>query len=162
MTLPEHQREEGAVSPQGLIWRPGGINRNTTANRERHDGRLLGLLHAVALAAGVAGAGGSLGLMLRVGHGNPFTPAAVGVEIAKDFGIWTSTPTLENSPRLRRETKQAAEGGLSRRSRRLAVAVQVGETAAMRYQVVVAEPVGLPSPEGPGIARAPYTQLLCD
>jgi hypothetical protein len=40
-------------------------------NPRSSDGRLHGLLHAVALTAMVAGAGGSVGLMLWVGHRNP-------------------------------------------------------------------------------------------
>ena len=41
------------------------------ASRGRPDGGFLGLLHAVALIAVVAGALGSAGLMLWVGHRNP-------------------------------------------------------------------------------------------
>ena len=41
------------------------------ASRGRPDGGFLGFLHAVALTAVVAGAGGSVGLMLWVGHRNP-------------------------------------------------------------------------------------------
>jgi hypothetical protein len=41
------------------------------AGRGRPDGGFLGLLHAVALIAVVAGALGSVGLMLWVGHRNP-------------------------------------------------------------------------------------------
>ena len=40
-------------------------------NPRSSEGRLHGLLHAVALTAVVAGAGGSVGLMLWVGHRNP-------------------------------------------------------------------------------------------
>jgi hypothetical protein len=41
------------------------------ANRARPDGGVLGLLRAMALIAVVAGALGSVGLMLWVGHRNP-------------------------------------------------------------------------------------------
>jgi hypothetical protein len=41
------------------------------ANRGGPDGGFLRLLHAVALTAVVFGAGGSVGLMLLVGHRNP-------------------------------------------------------------------------------------------
>ena len=48
---------------------PGKITSN--ASRGRPDGGILGLLRAVALTAVVAGAVGSVGLMLWVGHRNP-------------------------------------------------------------------------------------------
>ncbi len=48
---------------------PGGITSET--NRERSDGGSLALLRAVVMIAVVAGAAGSVGLMLWVGHRNP-------------------------------------------------------------------------------------------
>jgi hypothetical protein len=48
---------------------PGEIT--AKASRGRPDGGFLGLLHGVALTAVVAGAVGSVGLMLWVGHRNP-------------------------------------------------------------------------------------------
>jgi hypothetical protein len=48
---------------------PSGIT--AKANPGRPGGRFLGLLHAVAVAAVVVGAAGSVGLMLWVGHRNP-------------------------------------------------------------------------------------------
>jgi len=56
------------------------------ANRERPDGGLLGLLRAVALVAVVAGALGSFGLMLWVGHRNPSRVLIV------LFAIWDLSP----------------------------------------------------------------------
>jgi len=56
------------------------------ASRGRPDGRYLGLLHAVALTAVVAGAGGSVGLMLWVGHRNPSRLLLV------LFAIWVLAP----------------------------------------------------------------------
>jgi hypothetical protein len=48
---------------------PGEIT--AKASRGRAEGGFTGLLHAVALTALVAGAAGSVGLMLWVGHRNP-------------------------------------------------------------------------------------------
>jgi hypothetical protein len=48
---------------------PGEIT--SKASRGKPDGGFLGPLRAVALIAAVAGAGGSVGLMLWVGHRNP-------------------------------------------------------------------------------------------
>jgi hypothetical protein len=58
------------------------------ANRGRPDGGFLGLLHAVALTAVVAGAGGSVGLMLWVGHRNPSRILLV------LFAIWVLSPFM--------------------------------------------------------------------
>lgn len=63
-------------------------SRKTTseASRGRPDGGLLGLLRAVALIAVVAGAGGSIGLMLWAGHRNPSRLLIV------LFAIWVLSP----------------------------------------------------------------------
>ncbi len=45
--------------------------RTSNASGQRPDGESLGLLRAVAIIAAVAGAAGSVGLMLWVGHRNP-------------------------------------------------------------------------------------------
>jgi hypothetical protein len=58
------------------------------ASRVRPDGGFLGLLHAVALTAVVAGAGGSVGLMLWVGHRNPSRVLLV------LFAIWDLSPFM--------------------------------------------------------------------
>ena len=58
------------------------------ASRGRPDGGFLGLLHAVALTAVVAGAGGSVGLMLWVGHRNPSRVLLV------LFAIWVLAPFM--------------------------------------------------------------------
>src|SRR6266700_2562256 len=58
------------------------------ASRGRPDGGFLGLLHTVALTAVVAGAGGSVGLMLRVGHRNPSRILLV------LFVIWVLSPFI--------------------------------------------------------------------
>jgi hypothetical protein len=58
----------------------------TKASRGRPDGGFLGLLHAVALTAVVAGAVGSIGLMLWVGHRNPSRLLLV------LFAIWDLSP----------------------------------------------------------------------
>ena len=58
------------------------------ASRGRPDGGFLGLLHAVALTAVVAGAGGSVGLMLWVGHRNPSRILLV------LFAIWVLSPFM--------------------------------------------------------------------
>ena len=58
------------------------------ANRGRPDGRFLGLLRAVALIAVVAGALGSVGLMLWVGHRNPSRVLLV------LFAIWDLSPFI--------------------------------------------------------------------
>ena len=58
------------------------------ASRRRPDGGFLGLLHAVALAAVVAGAVGSLGLMFWVGHRNPSHVLLV------LFAIWDLSPFI--------------------------------------------------------------------
>src|SRR5438067_10454864 len=54
------------------------------ANRERSDGRFLGVLRAVGLVAVTAGAVGSLGLMLRAGHPPLFLRVL--------FAIWVLSP----------------------------------------------------------------------
>jgi hypothetical protein len=56
------------------------------ASRGRPDGGFVGVLHAVALTAVVAGAGGSVGLMLWVGHRNPSRVLLV------LFAIWDLSP----------------------------------------------------------------------
>jgi hypothetical protein len=56
------------------------------AIRRRPDGGFLGLLHAVALIAIVVGAGGSVGLMLWIGHRNP-SRVLLGL-----FVIWDLSP----------------------------------------------------------------------
>ena len=56
------------------------------ASRGRPDGGFLGLLRAVALIAVVAGALGSVGLMLWVGHRNPSRVLLV------LFAIWDLSP----------------------------------------------------------------------
>ena len=58
------------------------------ANRGRPDGGFLGLLHAVAPTAVVAGAGGSVALMLWVGHRNPSRILLV------LFAIWVLSPFM--------------------------------------------------------------------
>jgi len=58
------------------------------ASGARLGGGLLGLLHAVALIAVVAGAGGSVGLMLWVGHRNP-SRVLLGL-----FVIWDMSPFI--------------------------------------------------------------------
>jgi hypothetical protein len=58
------------------------------ASRGRPDGGFLGLLHAVALTAVVAGALGSVGLMLWVGHRNPSRVLLV------LFAIWVLAPFM--------------------------------------------------------------------
>jgi hypothetical protein len=58
------------------------------ASRGRPDGGFPGLLHAVALSAVVAGAGGSVGLMLWVGHRNPSRVLLV------LFAIWDLSPFM--------------------------------------------------------------------
>ena len=64
------------------INRPSEIT--AKASRERPDGGFLGLLRAVALIAVVAGAAGSVGLMLRAGH----PPLLLRVL----FAIWVLAP----------------------------------------------------------------------
>ncbi len=56
------------------------------ASRKSTDGWFLGLLHAVAVTALVVGAGGSVGLMLWVGHRNPSRVLLV------LFTIWVLAP----------------------------------------------------------------------
>ena len=58
------------------------------ASRGRPDGGFLGLLRAVALIAVVAGALGSVGLMLWVGHRNPSRVLLV------LFAIWDLSPFI--------------------------------------------------------------------
>jgi len=58
------------------------------ASRGKPDGGFLGLLHAVALTALVAGALGSVGLMLWVGHRNPSHVLLV------LFAIWDLSPFI--------------------------------------------------------------------
>ena len=58
------------------------------ASRGRPDGGFLGVLHAVALSAVVAGALGSVGFMLWVGHRNPSRFLLV------LFLIWDLSPFL--------------------------------------------------------------------
>jgi len=55
------------------------------ASRGRPDGGFLGLLRAVALLAVVAGAGGSVGLMLRAGQRTPRLLLVL-------FTIWVLSP----------------------------------------------------------------------
>jgi hypothetical protein len=55
------------------------------ASRGKHDGAFLGVLRAVALIAVVAGAGGSVGLMLRAGGRTPRLLLAL-------FVIWVLSP----------------------------------------------------------------------
>jgi hypothetical protein len=55
-------------------------------SRGRPDGGFLGLLHVVALTAALAGAGGSLALMLRAGH----PPLLLRVV----FAIWVLSPFM--------------------------------------------------------------------
>ncbi len=56
--------------------------------RGRSEGGLLGLLRAAALIAVLAGAGGSVGLMLRAGHRNPSRLLIV------LFAIWVLSPFM--------------------------------------------------------------------
>ena len=58
------------------------------ASRGRSDGGFLGLLRAAALIAVVAGALGSVGLMLWVGHRNPSRILLV------LFAIWDLSPFI--------------------------------------------------------------------
>ncbi len=58
------------------------------ASRGNPKGGFLGLLHAVALTALVAGAGGSVGLMFWVGHRNPSRVLLV------LFAIWVLSPFI--------------------------------------------------------------------
>jgi lysylphosphatidylglycerol synthetase-like protein (DUF2156 family) len=58
------------------------------ATRGRPDGRFLGLLRAVALTAVVAGAGGSVGLMLWIGRRNPSRLLLV------LFAVWVVAPFI--------------------------------------------------------------------
>ena len=58
------------------------------ASRGRPGGGFLALLHAVALTAAVAGAGGSVGLMLWVGHRNPSRILLV------LFAVWVLSPFM--------------------------------------------------------------------
>jgi len=62
---------------------PGEIT--SKASRGRPDGGFLGLLRAVALLAVVAGAGGSVGLMLRAGQRTPRLLLVL-------FTIWVLSP----------------------------------------------------------------------
>ena len=54
------------------------------ANRERSDGRFLGVLRAVGLIAVAAGAVGSIGFMLRAGHPPLFLRVL--------FAVWVLSP----------------------------------------------------------------------
>lgn len=63
---------------------PGEIT--AKASRARPDGGFLGLLHTVALIGVVAGAAGSVGLMLRAGH----PPLLLRVL----FAIWVLSPFM--------------------------------------------------------------------
>lgn len=65
---------------------PGEIS--AKANRGRPEGGFLHLLHAVALAAVVVGAIGSVGLMIWVGHRNP-SRVLLGL-----FVIWDLSPFI--------------------------------------------------------------------
>lgn len=58
------------------------------ASRAAPDGGLLGLLHVVSLTAVIAGAVGSVGLMLWVGHRNPSRLLLV------LFAIWVLSPFM--------------------------------------------------------------------
>ncbi len=66
----------------------GPSETTTKASRGRSDGGFPGLLHAVALIAVLAGAGGSVGLMLWVGHRNP-SRVLLGL-----FVIWDLSPFM--------------------------------------------------------------------
>src|SRR6266446_8409199 len=66
----------------------GPSETTTKASRGRSDGGFPGLLHAVALIAVLAGAGGSVGLMLWVGHRNP-SRVLLGL-----FVIWVLSPFI--------------------------------------------------------------------
>ena len=66
----------------------GAGESTSKANRGRSDGGFLGLLRAVALIAVVAGALGSVGLMLWVGHRNP-SRALLAL-----FVIWDLSPFI--------------------------------------------------------------------
>jgi hypothetical protein len=68
------------------INRPG--EGSSKASRERPDGGFLGLLRTVALIAVVAGAVGSVGLMLWVGRRNPSRVLLV------LFAIWDLSPFI--------------------------------------------------------------------
>ena len=65
---------------------PGEIT--SKANRGRPDAAFLGLLRVAALIAVVVGAGGSIGLMLWVGHRNP-SRVLLGL-----FVIWDLAPFM--------------------------------------------------------------------
>ncbi len=66
-----------------------GLGESTSkASRGKPDGGFLGLLRAVALIAIVAGALGSVGLMLWVGHRNPSRVLLV------LFAIWDLSPFM--------------------------------------------------------------------
>ena len=58
------------------------------ASRRRTEGGFLGLLHAAALIAVLAGAVGSVGLMLRAGHRNPSRLLLV------LFALWVLSPFI--------------------------------------------------------------------
>ena len=57
-------------------------------SRKRTEGGFLGLLHAAALIAVLAGAVGSVGLMLRAGHRNPSRLLLV------LFALWVLSPFI--------------------------------------------------------------------
>jgi len=69
-----------------------GINRpgemTSKASRGRGEGVFVGLLRAAVKIAVMAGAGGSIGLMLRVGHRNNSRILLV------LFGIWVLSPFM--------------------------------------------------------------------
>jgi hypothetical protein len=76
------RHQERSMSING----PGEIS--AESNIGRPDGRFLGLLHVVALTAVVVGAGGSVGLMLWVGHRNP------SLLLLFLFAIWVLAPFM--------------------------------------------------------------------
>jgi hypothetical protein len=63
-----------------------GRGEMTQESRRRTEGGFLGLLHAAALTAVLAGAVGSVGLMLRAGHRNPSRLLLV------LFALWVLSP----------------------------------------------------------------------
>jgi hypothetical protein len=65
-----------------------GRGETSKVSQRRKEGGLLGLIRTAALIAVLAGAGGSLGLMLRVGHRNNSRVLLV------LFGIWVLSPFI--------------------------------------------------------------------
>lgn len=66
----------------------GRHNSGHKVSQGRPEGGLLGLLRAAGLIAVVAGAGGSVGLMLRAGHRNPSLLLLV------LFALWVLSPFM--------------------------------------------------------------------